>query len=156
MKFKELNDNLFKVLSAITDNNDLCKLIHYNTDDPLNQPNIDGNSLLFKKIFPYNFNVEILSEASSILNVSFTSFESGRNNIAYKNGIITFTVLCHHELHKMNEGLRPFFIAHEIDKLFNDQRVIGIGTMQFDRYREIWASKDYSGCQLSYKIVEFN
>lgn len=157
MRFKELNENLFKVLGMMIDNQNLCKLIQYDIDNPLSKPDVTNpQSLLFTKILPHPFNVDILMSASSIISVTFDNFELDRGGMTYKNGIVNFTILCHNSLWKVDGGFRPFFIAEEIENLFNDQRVIGIGTMRFDKFRQVWASKDYSGYQLSYKITDFN
>jgi len=152
--FKELNINLDVILQKLLANNNLCNLINYNTVDALSQDNLeDSSELLYTKIFPYPCDTKVLNEASSILIVGFDNFKAV--GTSFVGNILYFRILCHQSLYKLNEGLRPYHIAHEIASLFNNQRVVGIGKILFSSCGEI-REGDYYGFELAYKITEFS
>jgi hypothetical protein len=52
-KLDELNLNLFNVLSALTHSQNLCKLIYYDSLNPLDEVAISHpNTLMYTKIYP--------------------------------------------------------------------------------------------------------
>jgi hypothetical protein len=94
--------------------------------------------------------------ACSVINVIFEDFELGRSNNAFKNGVLSFKILCHTSLWKMTGGLRPFNILKELDELFNGQRILGVGKLEYLNTRLLWANNDYVGYSQNFKIVNFN
>ena len=49
--------------------------------------------------------------------------------------------------------LRPFKIAAEIDTMFNDQKLTGIGTLQFLGASQMIISDEYAGITLLYAAI---
>ena len=135
----------------------MCKLLNYNTYTPLSESAVTDNvSLLFDKIYPFPFTPDITSDASCILNVMFDEFELGRTNPYFKNNQLSFVVLCHNDLWRIENNLRPFSVLNEIDTLFNKQNGFGVGKMEFDRGNLIWANSKYSGYKVTYTLCDFN
>lgn len=154
--FEELNKNMNDIMVKLIENQNLCKLLKYNTKDCLSQPSIeDTTSLLHNEIFPYPFSTETLKEASSLLIVTFDKFTPTKG-YGYKNNYVIFRVLCNNDLWSTDDGLRPYLILHELDTMFNDKKVIGIGKLIFNSCNELWANKDYTGFTLTYKVTDFN
>ncbi|MOA66842.1 hypothetical protein D3C78_1937470 [compost metagenome] len=52
--------------------------------------------------------------------------------------------------------LRPYSIMSEIDNIFNNERVVGIKKVQFDRIKFIYINENYSGYEARYSIVSVN
>ncbi len=158
-RFEELDENINKVMMKLIESQNLCKLLYYDTghdEDPLSKPDIqDMSSLLFDRIYPLPKIPNIEESTSSLLTVFFDEIRLSEN-INFKGTILSFTILCHIDLWRMPGKLRPYSIKHEIDKIFNEQRVIGIGKMQFERSRFTWANEKYSGYRLDYRIYDFN
>ena len=49
-------------------------------------------------------------------------------NPAFRDNIISFDIVCHFDQWNLNNfALRPYKIAAEIDSMFNNQRLTGIG-----------------------------
>ena len=156
-RFQELNENIMSVLLKMIDNQNLCKLLNYNSYSPLSEADIpDTSSLLFDKIHPFPFTPKVDSVATSQINVMFDNFQIGKDNPAFKNNQLTFIILCHSLLWRMDGILRPFAIMKEIDTLFNYTNGIGIGKMQFVSGNLMWVNENYSGYRVSYKIYDFN
>ena len=152
--FKELNENLDSVFKRILDNKNLCKLINYNSSDALSKDDLESpEELLYTKIFPYPRSTELFSEASSLLIVTFNNFEPiSANN--YLNKQLCFRILVHEDLWRLQEGLRPYLIMHEIANTFNGER-LGIGKTLFKRAQEL-IGDGYMGFTLFYEITDFN
>ena len=148
----------------LIENGNLCKYLYYNSADPLSESSLvdPTSSILYKKIFPYPTAIETFKEdsdgipvASSIINVLFDNFKLGTKNHKFKSGDLTFIILCHISLWKLSTSeLRPFCLLNEIDEMFSEQRVIGIGKGEFERCGLIWQD-NYSGYKLTYKNYEF-
>ena len=59
-RFKELNNNINQILAQVIQNQNLCKLLSYDDNDPLSMSNIfDNTSLLFFKKGKYYFVDEV-------------------------------------------------------------------------------------------------
>ncbi len=157
-KFAELNDNLMDVLIKLISSQNLCKLLQFPVDNPYLESNIeDTSSLLFDKVFPIPKIPTVSETQESYLTVIFDNF--GLNgNIKFKDALLVFNIYCHIDLWQMTGTgkLRPYAIMEEIDKLLNDQRVIGLGKMQFSRSRFIAANEKYMGYRLEYNVLDFN
>lgn len=155
-KFNELNNNINKVLMKLISSENLCKLLYYDVSNPLSQADIsDKTVLLYTKIYPYPFTPDSQTAESSILSVIFNDFSLSPNP-SFKNNSLELIIICHHNLWRIDEMLRPFAILNELDEIFNNERVIGIGKGEFRGCRLIWADKNWSGYKLMYENWEFN
>lgn len=155
-KFQELSGYINNTLLTLIGSQDLCKLLYYNSPNPLSEPDIsDTYSLLFSKIYPVPKLLYAADEAGSLLTVIFDEFQLG-GNVGYKNGTIVFNIISHIDTWRIDGGLRPYSIANEIDTIFNNKRIAGIGKMVFDRMRFLWVNDKFSGYTLEYKIIDFN
>lgn len=154
--FDKLNDNVTSVLMRLIESQDLCKLLSYSSSNPYEESDIeDTSSLINTKIFPFPKLPTATTEAGSFVNFFFDSFELGDTN-SVKDGKIVFTVVVHLSHWSMGGRLKPISIMTEIDKLFNDQRVIGLKKLQFDRGKFIWVNENFAGYELIYRMVSEN
>ena len=156
-KFKELNENVNKIMYKLIESQDLCKYLYYDTNSPLTEADIDDTSkLLFDRIFPIpKINVTADTQKSYLV-VRFDNFKLA--GVKFKEALIKFDIICHIDLWQM-EGtgmLRPYSIANEIDAIFNEQRILGMGRTEFDRADFMAINEFYSGYRVSYRIYEFN
>lgn len=154
--FKELNKNMNDVMTKLVGNPNLCKLLKYNTSNALSQTDVDSpENLLYDKIFPYPFNTDVLTEASSLIITTFDNFTPTKGQ-GFKNSYVVFRVIVHNSLWVTNDGLRPYLILNELDEIFNNQRVIGLGKLAFNSCNGLWISQNYTGYTLVYKVTDFN
>lgn len=162
-RFLELNPNINKVLMKLIENQNLCKYLYYNNSTPLSSAAIsDTTSLLYSKIYPFPTSVEVFKDtngspvASTIINVIFDNFKIGNTNNKFKNGKLIFIILCHMSLWRLDTSeIRPYCLLNEIDEMFSEQRVIGIGKGEFESCNLVWQDSSYSGYRLTYKDYEF-
>ena len=165
-KFEFLNQNMNDIFTKIYANQNLCKLLYHDVDNPLAEANITDTTVLYtdkenQKIFPYPFTPDIADVQKTVLNVVFNKFELGDNNIYFKPSNIDFIVLSHIYLWNITDGsndikLRPFMILNELDETFGFQRTVGLGRNIFDYADIIWANTSFVGYRICYKAWDFN
>jgi hypothetical protein len=79
------------------------------------------------------------------------------DDVYFKNSLIYFYIITHSSLVRTDYGaLRYDYILNEIDKLFNQQRGIGIGKLPFYEMSDFQVSEDWFGAYIGYKSTEFN
>ncbi|CAH0118522.1 hypothetical protein PAE9249_01011 [Paenibacillus sp. CECT 9249] len=155
-KFQELNPNLRKVLEHLISSQRLCKYLVYDTLDPVSQPDVQHpDELLYERISPVPRNPPVEAEPHSYITVMFDQFNPG-GTYAVKEGALTLFVISHVSLWRLNEGIRPLAVMHEIDRLLNQRQVIGLNPAKFDQAKWIAVNDNFSGYQLSYKIAFAN
>lgn len=159
MRFDELNGNINSVLMTMLGSQNLCKLLYYNDDDPFSMPDLSNTSVtLFNNIYPTPVVPQTTDASKSMITLVLDDFALARNNTAFKTSRIVFNVLIHIDLWTMpgTGKLRPYSILNEIDKLFNQQNIIGIGQLTFERCRWMGLGDKWQGYQVSYKTYEFD
>jgi hypothetical protein len=143
------------VLNKLITNQKLCKLLYYNSYDPLSEIDIvDTKVLLKKNIVPKPFISSIISQPASILTVYFDNFRFKSN--AYQDGMIVFNVICHETLWEIKGGLRPYSIIDELENIFCNQRADGIGRTQLDSIKQVWVNDEYKGYIAAFKFTDFS
>lgn len=137
-------------------NERLKKLLHYTTKDALDKPKVsDEESLnMFGK------NIKIVPKLyidGSVLNyviVSFDNFTPNASNPEFRDNIISFDVICHFDQWQLKGfSLRPYRIAAEIDSMFNNKHLTGIGKLEFMGANQIILNDEYAGFSLMYQAV---
>lgn len=159
-RFAVLGDNTFYIANKLMQNPRLCRLLKYQVRDPFNKdkyPNVDGAELINKQILIipkiYDDSIEKMSYVTAI----FTSYSINMMNPDYKTASIRFDIACPYEEWLLDEAsLRPYLIMQEIDKMFNGEKLSGIGTLQFVRADALTLTSEMGGFSMLYQINEFN
>lgn len=156
-RFQELNNNITNIMNQMFTSQNLCKYLLYDTDNPLAGTDIaDTSTLLFNKIFPIPKIPDVVSTEGSMVVVILEDFRLS-NNILVKDSVICFDVITHIDKWRMiGHGLRPYQIMGEIDELFNNQRVMGFGKIQFYKSNYIYVNEKFSGYRMRYKSSDLN
>jgi hypothetical protein len=111
---------------------------------------------MYTKVFPFpKLPSENELTAGTYLTVYFENIEKG-GSIYFKDSIITFNIVSHINQHRLLGKLRPYAIMNEIDEMFNNQKVVGIGKTQFVKSRFLWVNNVFSGYSLHYRITDFS
>ena len=86
--------------------------------------------------------------------VSFDNFTPNATNPEFRDNIIEFDIICHFDQWSMKDfKLRPYKIAAEIDSMFNDKHLTGIGTLQFLGANQMILTDEYAGLCLMYSAI---
>ena len=153
--FLSIEKDMNIIINKMFENDRLKKLLYYNTKDCLNKPKLTEEqtlSLINKQIKM----VPKLYVDKSVLNyiiISFDNFTQSANP-EFRDNIIEFDIICHFDQWQMNDfKLRPYRIAAEIDMLFNNQKMTGIGELQFLGANQIILTDEFAGSCLMYQAV---
>lgn len=159
-RFAVMGDNLFKILNKLVSNQNLCRLLKYQNSNPLDKEeleDVDGIDLINKQIVivpkvPENGDMEC-----SFVIVVFDKYIVNPNNDDFKLCTLRFEIVCPYEEWLLDESnLRPYLIMQEIDEMFNQQRVSGIGKLQFSHCVPLTLSPQLGGYTMYYNVNEFN
>ena len=143
------------IVSAMLRNERLKRLLHYTSRDALNKKNLTEDESL--ELFGKNIKiVPKLTIDKTVLNYIIISFDNftPSGNPEFRDNIIEFDIICHFDQWHMKDfSLRPYKIAAELDTMFNEQHLTGIGTLQFLGANQMILTDEYAGLCLMYQAV---
>jgi hypothetical protein len=151
----QFNENLMDILDKLISNQNLCKLLYYDSSDPLKENDIADTKILLKKnIIPKPFMQIANTQSVSFLTVYFDNFRFRNND--YQDGSIVCNVVCHETLWEIKGGLRPYSVISELENMFSNQKVLGIGKTQLDSIKQVWINDNYKGYQVIFRFTDFS
>ena len=154
--FLSLEKDMNIIVDMIMKNDRLKKLLYYTTKDCMSKPNLteDETISLFGKQIK---TVPKLTVDGSVLNyiiVSFDNFISNNTNPEFRDNIVEFDIICHFDQWQIKDfELRPYKIAAEIDSMFNNKRLTGIGEVEFLGANQMILTDEYAGICLTFRVV---
>ena len=154
--FLSMEKDMRIIVDTIIKNNRLKKLLFYTTKDCLNKPNLTEDETL--DLFGKNIKiVPKLTVDGSVLNyiiVSFDNFTGNATNPEFRDNIIEFDIICHFDQWHMKDfELRPYKIAAELDSMFNDKHLTGIGKLEFLGANQMILTDEYAGLCVMYQAI---
>lgn len=132
------------IIQAFMKNNRFQKLLYYTNSSPLGQPDLNQSQKaeLMKTNIRFIPKLFIDENVENYVVVIFDNFSPNFNNPEFRDNVIIFDIVCHIDQWQLDEyKLRPFLIAAEIDTMFNNKHLSGIGTLEF-RAAEIHPMSD--------------
>lgn len=159
-RFAVMGANLLKILNKIIHNQKVCRLLKYQDMDPFEEtkdkPNVDGTELLHKQVIIVPKIPEDGIECSFIV-IVFDNFTINPINPDFKLSRIRFDIVCPYSEWVINaDNLRPYLLMQEIDSMFNQTKLNGIGNLQFTHSEPLTLSPQMGGYSMFYTINEFN
>lgn len=155
--FISIEKDMGTIVDMMLKNNRLKKLLYYNLENCLLQENLTEDQSLELIEDGYIRMVPKLYVDKDILNyiiISFDNFTPNMTNPEFRDNIISFDIICHFNQWQMpNFQLRPYKIAAEIDTLFNNRHLSGIGELQFLGANQILINDEFGGISLMYSAV---
>ena len=144
------------IVDRMLKNDRLKKMLYYTTKDCLDRPRVTDDQAL--EMFGKNIKiVPKLYVDGSVLNyiiISFDNFSKNDTNPEFRDNIIEFDIICHFDQWHMKDfALRPYKIAAELDTMFDEQRLTGIGKLEFIGANQIILTDEYAGLCVMYKAI---
>ena len=165
-RFAVMGENTFLIANKLMQNQKICRLLKYPTKDPFkekdpitgkDQPNVDGLELINKQILIVPKVFDDSTEKMSYIISVFDDFSVNILNPEFKYSTIRFDIACPYDEWILNaRSLRPYLIMEEIDKMFNQTKLKGIGNLQFLHANNLTLSPWIGGYSMKYRINEFN
>lgn len=144
------------IVDMIFKNDRLKKMLYYTTRDCMNKPNLTED----ETIGLFGQQIKIIPKLyvdNSVLNyiiISFDNFSQNATNPEFRDNVVEFDIICHFDQWQMKDfELRPYKIAAEIDSMFNDKHLTGIGTLKFLGANQIILTDEYAGLCLMYSAI---
>lgn len=135
------------LIDEILENQDLLKLINYNSTRPLGEPDIvRTGALVMNKIIPAPVTQEVPLVEQTNLRVFFP-YGHLKNRVVLDSTLV-FQVVLHKNLWNIyrpngEKAIRPYEIMNEIVNTFEDKTIKSLGVIHFKNYRYGDIDKDY-------------
>jgi len=136
-------------------NKNLCKILYYTDRDALDRPALtpaQAADLIGKqiKIVP---KIYIDRSVLAYVIISMDNFTPSANP-QFRDNVVTFDIVCHFDQWQLKDyQLRPYRIAAEIDSMFDNQHLTGIGELHFMGASQIVLNDEFAGLTLMYEAV---
>lgn len=154
--FLSVEKDMGIIISEILRNDRIKKLLYYTTKDCLKRPKLKDNETLeliqnnIKRVPKLYTDKEVLN----YLMISFDNFSPNAENSEFRDNVIMFDIICHYDQWELNDfKLRPYRIAAEIDMMFNNKHLTGIGTLQFAGMSRITLTEEFSGLCMMFLAI---
>ena len=154
--FLSMEKDASLISNMLLKNERLKKLLYYTTPDCLDRKILTEDQSL--ELFGKNIKlVPKLYIDGSVMNyviVSFDNFTPNGENPEFRDNIIEFDIICHFDQWQMKDfELRPYKIAAEIDSMFNNTHLTGIGLLQFVGATQTVLTDEFAGVCLLYEAT---
>lgn len=154
--FLSTDKDLSIIIKKIMENQRLLKMLYYTEKDCLKAPDLKQEqifSMLDKqiKLVP---EIKINQECPNYLIVSLDNYTPNLTNPEFRDCTIQFDILCHPDhWHLGNFQLRPHKIAGELDAMFDEQKLTGIGETHFLGGKRLLLNNELMGFTLIYSAI---
>ena len=154
--FLSMEKDASLISNMLLRNERLKKLLYYTTPDCLDRKILTEDQSL--ELFGKNIKlVPKLYVDNSVLNyiiLSFDNFTPNMTNPEFRDNIIEFDIICHFDQWQLKDfQLRPYRIAAEIDSIFDEKHLSGIGLLHFLGANQIILTDEYAGLCLMYQAI---
>lgn len=96
-------------------------------------------------------------EIKSYIIISYDNFTPNDTNPYYRDCTITFDIMCHIDYWDIGDfRQRPLKIAGYIDGILNNEKLSGIGILNFMGCSELVLNEEFAGYSLAYRAVHGN
>ena len=151
--FLSINKDMRLLIDKFLANDRLCKLLYYTDRNALDKPKLTDD----EKIGMFGQNLKIVPKLyvdGSVLNYIIINFDNfvESSNPEFRDNIIEFDIICHFDQWALKDfQLRPYKIAAEIDSMLNQQKLTGIGEIEFLGANQILLTDEFAGVCLMYR-----
>lgn len=128
--YKDLNNDILKIIHEINSNENIRRLLYFNTQDALSRPDLPPNNLIMTKIFPVWKRVDIEDEVSSFCFIYFDEVKNAsKDNIYFRDIKVYIDVITHIDSLLVNSGSRLYSLMEEVDEEINDTFINGLKSL---------------------------
>lgn len=151
--FLSVEKDMKLIANMLIKNKRLRKLLKNTTRDALDGPNISDKEAIemFGKEIKNVPQMKIDKNIRNYIFIKFDNFVPNGTNPEFRDNLIYFNIVCHYDQWQLQDfELRPIRIGAEIDTMFNNQRLTGIGLLQFVGASEIIINEEFAGYSFIY------
>ena len=154
--FLSIEKDMGILVNLILQNDRLKKLLYYTSEDCLSRPKLtQAQSLeLFKKNIKMVPKIYVDGSVLNYIVINFDNFTTNTSNPQFRDNIIKFDIICHFDQWQLSDfQLRPYKIAAEIDSMLANQKLTGIGKIEFIGANNMVLTDEYAGICLMYQAI---
>lgn len=154
--FLSVDKDMMIISEWILKNKMLKKLLYYTTRNAAKMPALNEEQTyeLFGKNIKMIPKLYIDHSVLNYIMIKFDNFNPNATNPEFRDNIISFYIVCHYDQWQLEDfQLRPYRIAAEIDSMFNNKKLTGIGTLKFLGADQIVLNNEFAGLHLMYGAI---
>ena len=154
--FLSIEKDLELITGSMLKDKRLAKLLYYTVPDALKQQDltIKESLSLFNKNIKTIPKLQIDGEVLNYIIITFDNFSPNGNNPEFRDNVISFDIICHFDQWQLEDfQLRPYRVAAEIDTLFNEKHLTGIGKLNFLGANQLLLNEEFGGVSLMYQAI---
>ena len=154
--FLSVEKDLDIITSTMMKNERFKKLLYYTTPDALERSSLSNKETaeLFSKNIKIVPKLYVDGSVLAYVIITFDNFAPNATNPEFRDNIISFDIICHFDQWDLNDfKLRPYKIAAEIDTMFNNKHLTGIGELQFLGANQIILTDEFAGLSVMYAAI---
>lgn len=154
--FLSIEKDFALITNEMLKNQDLLKLLYYTQPDCLKADDLTSEQILSMvntkiKIVP---KLDITQDCPNQIIIVFSNFIPNINNPQFRDCSVTFNVLCHPDHWNLgNFQLRPYKIVGQLDAMFNNKKLTGIGTLIFESCDNLVLNEQLMGLTATYQAI---
>lgn len=145
------------IVDKILSNENVLKLLYYTSKDWSEKPNLTKEQI--KSLFD-NKQIDTIPkllidpEKYNYLRITFDAFTPNATNTFYRDHIVEIKLVCHFDnWHLDGYELRPYRLAGEIDAMLDQQKLTGIGELNFIGADQDIYDNEFAGVTLRYLAI---
>lgn len=151
------------ILAKIVEDEELSKLLFYNTPDALSLPSPtyeQRESLINSNVMGYRYIPKVAEESESWISISTSRFAPQEGFRQFSNeylmGFIFFYILVDTAIMETETGYRQDLIAERLHNIFQESRELGIGELRLESFVENWEHNNkLGGYTMGFRTVDF-
>lgn len=154
--FLSMEKDMGLIVNMIMKNDRLKKMLYYTSRDCLKKAKLTEDQTLemFGKQIKTVPKIYVDDTVLNYLIIGFDNFSPNGTNPEFRNNLIEFDIICHYDQWPMKDfELRPYKIAAELDYMFNEKHLTGIGKLEFLGASQILLTDEYGGICLLYQAI---
>ena len=155
--FSTVEKDFSDITGRIMANETILKLLYFNSSDCLNNKDLVITPEIIGEVVKENLKIvpslKVPKNKGSYIIITFDSFSENSHNPEFMNNVILMDVLCPEDTWIMDSYMmRPFKIMHELQKMFHDKPLNGIGKVFFIG-ANLLNLGDYVGYQMAFSVI---
>lgn len=145
------------IMERILSNQNVLKLLWYNTRDWKKQPNVTGEQIqeMFdtKQISSVP-KIKIDRPEKTYLKLIYGGMVRNTTNPEFRDNTFGIDIICHYDNWDLgNFDMRPYRIAGEIDSMLDKTHLTGIGELEFVSCNPYIYDEEFAGVSLTYLAI---
>lgn len=154
--FFSMEKDLQKIVNKMLSNDTLKKLLYYPVKQCLSMGNLSQEetySLINNqiRIIP---RITIEEDLPIYIVITFNNFTENIENSEYRDSTLCFDIFCHFDTWNLGDfQLRPYRIAGELDGMFNETNLMGIGQLNFIGADYTLLDNENAVLSLRYRVI---